>query len=199
MYSPPRQSRAVLTEHRFLKAFEELLLEKSFNKTSIQEIAERASLDKGSFLKRFGSKKGALLLMFELYCQRVYLMLADLRTELPAFPTAQDFCLAVSARYEVVLMENFSSNRAMNELYLEELQVDPQTKGIFMAGVELLGQAQTQFAYTLKGSKAGAFAATQLVLTINYNYALKAMPALPADDGKRHALIARLMVEALQI
>lgn len=57
MYSPPRQSRAVQTEQRFLQAFEELLLEKSFNRTTIQEIAERASLDKGAFLKRFGTKK----------------------------------------------------------------------------------------------------------------------------------------------
>lgn len=199
MYSPPRQSRAVQTEQRFLQVFEELLLEKSFNRTTIQEIAERASLDKGAFLKRFGTKKQALLLLFEAYCQRVYVMLADLKTELPAFSNPQDFCLEVSARYEEVLQKNLASNRAMNELYMEDLKVDPLTKGIFMAGVDLFVSAQAHFSDIRHGTKAGAFAAAQLVLTINYNYALKAMPALPEDANKRQFLIARSMVEALKI
>lgn len=199
MYTPPRQSRAQLTEQRFLQAFDALLLKKSFNNTTIQDIADHAGLDKGAFLKRFGTKKRALLLMFEAYCTEVYATLAGLKTELTSFPTALDFCRALSTRYEELLKRNFSSNRAMNEFYLEELQVDPLTKGIFMAGVALLEDAQAHFAGELKGSRVGAFAAAQLVLTINYNYALKAMPALPADDKLRQALIAHCMVEALQI
>ncbi len=199
MYTPPRQSRAQLTEQRFLKAFDELLLKKSFTTTTIQDIAEHAGLDKGAFLKRFGNKKQALLLMYGAYCTEVYATLNGMKTELPSYSTALDFCLTLSTRYEALLTQNFSSNRAMNEIYLEELQVDPLTKGIFMAGVELLEQAQAHFGDTLGGSKAGAFAAAQLALTVNYNYALKAMPALPADNAQRQALIARLMVEALRI
>lgn len=200
MYRPPRQSRAIETERKFLQALDELLTEKSFSSTSIQEIAVRAGLDKGAFLKRFGTKKKALELLFEQYCGYVFSTLAELKGQLETYNSAQDVCHAMSARLETLLSQNFSANRAMNELYLEELKVDDLTKGIFLATVDLMQAVQRRFQSELSGGgKAGAFAATQLLVTINYNYVLKAMPALPADPEVRHVMVARLLVEALRL
>ena len=200
MYKPPLQPRAKLTEKKFLVALNDLLTEKSFAATSIQDIAARAGLDKSAFLKRFGTKKRALLLLFEGYCEIVYDTLSQLKAELDSHASAQSICEAMSSRYEMLLIDNFSANRAMNELYLDELQVDERTKAIFLATVELMQYVQQHFRSELEnGTKAGAFAATQLLLTINYNYVLKAMPALPAEPQVRHRLVAKLLVEALRL
>ena len=68
MYKKPKQTRAVITEQKFLDALSSLLSEKSLNKLTIEEIAERANLHRGAFLKRFGSKRQALFVLFERYC-----------------------------------------------------------------------------------------------------------------------------------
>ena len=58
-YKKPLQSRAILTEQRFLDALHELLQEKSLGQLTVDDIAEKAQLTRGAFLKRFGTKNAA--------------------------------------------------------------------------------------------------------------------------------------------
>ena len=56
-----------------------------------------------------------------------------------------------------------------------------------------------QSAYSLNSSSdVGAYAAAQLLVSIDFHYVMKAMPALPADPEVRHQLIADLLVVAIQ-
>ena len=54
---------------------------------------------------------------------------------------------------------------------------------------------QRRFGYP--DSNPGPFAAAQLLVSINYNYVLNAMTALPKDAKTRHALVASLCLQAL--
>jgi hypothetical protein len=58
---------------------------------------------------------------------------------------------------------------------------------------------QKQFLMGTAATDAGAFAAAQLLITINYNYVLKAMPALPSEADKRHQLNGKIVAMALEI
>lgn len=65
----PKQARSTTTEKKFLEAFARLLETQSFNKTTVDQIALAAGLHRSAFLKRFGSKKGALIALWEEYCK----------------------------------------------------------------------------------------------------------------------------------
>ena len=57
---------------------------------------------------------------------------------------------------------------------------------------------QAQFLEDESYTDAGAWYATQLLVTIDYNYLLRAMPALPEDHSTRHNLVAELLEVALK-
>ena len=63
-----QQSRSKLTERKFLRAFDELLRLHGFSQTTVDDVAELSGQTRSSFLKRFGSKQGALEVLFEKYC-----------------------------------------------------------------------------------------------------------------------------------
>ena len=196
LYIAPRQARAFTTEQKFLDALDALLCEKSLGLLTVDEIAQKAQLTRSAFLKRFGSKKQALLILYQRYCRKVIASMREIANELPDCIDAMDACYRVSQRAELLQRTDFSANRAMHELFMEELTVAPLTKDIFRECVTLMQKIQTRF--LPQGSRVGTYAAAQLIFTINYNHVLKAMPGLPREGTTRHRMIATLVCESLK-
>ena len=196
-YVLPVQARAKTTEQKFLDALDELLSEKSFALLTVDEIAAQAQLTRSAFLKRFGSKKQALLVLYGRYCDKVLVSIQQLANQASDCSDLTDVCCKVSMRAESLQLADFSTNRAMHELFMEKLTAVPQTKEIFRETVKLMQQIQKRHLPEGAATDAGAYAAAQLIFTINYNHVLKAMPGLPQDHATRHRLIATLVVQAL--
>lgn len=198
MYKKPVQPRARTSEDRFLGAMDKLLKEKPLGQLTIDEIAELAHLTRGAFLRRFGSKKQALFVLWDRYCDRCIAVQERLLGNLGIYASALDACADISHEIEGLHIYGFSANRAMNEDFLEELSIHESTKKIFLAGVDLIHRVRTRFLHEGSALDGRDFAATQVIITLNYNYVLKAAPGLPAEPAKRHRLIARLVVEAMK-
>jgi AcrR family transcriptional regulator len=198
MYSTPKQQRGFLTEQRFLDALDKCLHSKSFSDTSVEEIASTAGLHRGAFLKRFGSKKGALKILYSRYCSQAHDEIRRIRDSKSEWSSALMVCKEASVGLERIQKQSFACNRAMQELFIESLTTDEQTKDIFLAAVLLLREIQEGFFPENSHSESGALAATQLMVTVNYNFLLNAMPALPREADQRHSLIAECMVLALR-
>jgi AcrR family transcriptional regulator len=198
LYTPPRQERAKTTEQKFLDALEELLYEKSLGLLTIDEISDKACLTRSAFLKRFGSKKKALLILYGRYCEKVLASISEISDTLHNYEDAIAACRCISMRAEQLQTSDFSANRAMHELYMEQLEIAPETKALFLATLKLMKKIQVAHMPKGTGTDMGAYSATQLIFTINYNYVLKAMPALPNDYETRHQLIATLVADALK-
>jgi AcrR family transcriptional regulator len=197
MYRKPQQPRAIATEQRFLDSLDVLLQNKSLAQLSIDEIAEHAHQTRGAFLKRFGSKKQSLFILWSRYCKRASTEMAQITTLLPTFQSAKAACIHMSTQLETIQRLDFSANRAMHEDFQENLRIDPQTQKIFLECVELMRCTQRQFLPGTAASDTGAFAAAQLLVTINYNHVLKAMPGLPADPVVRHEMVGEIMALVL--
>jgi AcrR family transcriptional regulator len=196
--SKPLQARAKRTERMFLRAFDELLRLQGFSKTTIDDVAHLSGLTRSSFLKRFGSKQGALEVLFKTYCDAASATMRDVVLELEHATKLHSVLVSTSQRYEALLQVHKASNRAMHEHFMKDLEVHDLTKTIFRQSVGMMIHIQHKFleagAYTDKG----AWAAAQLLVTINYNHMLGAMPALPADYSERHHLIADVLETALK-
>lgn len=200
MYKKPKQARSIATEERLLSSLSELLHSNSFNKLSIDQIAKNANLERGAFLKRFGSKKQALLILWQRFCDECIEASQDFVRNLPDNPASfQDACIEMSTTLENLQLKHFPANRAINEHFMEELQVAEPTKIAFMQSVEMMRFVQKKYLQETSTSDVGAFAAAQILQTINYNYAIKAMPALPQNPKIRHHLIGVLIANSLKL
>lgn len=200
MYKKPKQARSIATEERLLSSLSELLHSNSFNKLSIDQIAKNANLERGAFLKRFGSKKQALLILWQRFCDECIEASQDFVRNLPDNPASfQDACIEMSTTLENLQLKHFPANRAINEHFMEELQVAEPTKIAFMQSVEMMRFVQKKYLQETSTSDIGAFAAAQILQTINYNYAIKAMPALPQNPKIRHHLIGVLIANSLKL
>jgi AcrR family transcriptional regulator len=199
VYKKPLQPRARATEQRFLDALHDLLIEKSLGQLTIDDIADRAQLTRSAFLGRFGTKKQALFVLYERYCAKVFAVMDEILLGLPRHMDAVDVCIEMSKHAERLQTADFPANRAMHEIFQENLTVDVRTKELFLGAVELMRKTQKMFVKEPGASDVGAFAAAQLLLTLNYNYVLKGMPGFPRDAEVRHQLIGRLLAETLKI
>jgi hypothetical protein len=198
MYITPKQPRAIETERRFLESMDALLTSTSYSTLSIEMIAEHAHLQKGAFLNRFGSKKQALFLLFKQYCDECYRSIDEMSQSVPNTNLGLvDLCAEISATFERLLIKHFSSNRAMYECFGEDLEVHDLTKGIFKRTVAMMMGIQKHYGLIQPEVQNNAFSATQILVTINFNFVMKAMPALPIEKAKRHRLIGKLIAEAL--
>ena len=197
-YKAPLQNRALTTEQRFLDAMCELLQQSSLNLLTIDDIAAKAGLTRSAFLKRFGAKNQALLVLYGRYCDKVLIAMAEVAKDMHSFENAFEACRRVSMDAEKLQAADFAANRGMHEMFMETLQVHPLTKGLFKQCCELMKEIQRVHLTPGKGSDAGAYAAAQLIFTINYNHVLKAMPGLPRDPETRHKIIAQLTAHALE-
>lgn len=197
VYTPPQQERAKQSETRFLTALDEILKTKAYGATTLQEIAAHAGLHKGAFLKRFGTKRAALLELYERYCTVASEAIARGHAQIGQETALHDLCFGLSQTLEQIQIQHFSANRAMHEFFMEELQVAPQTKRIFKELVDLMHAIQAHYLADLPCTTSGAYAAAQLLVTLNYNHVLQAMPAFPQEPHARHSLIANLVIRAL--
>lgn len=197
MYKKPTQPRAIETQQRFLNALEECLREKSFEATSIVEIAQRAGLHRSAFLNRFGDKQQALIVLFERYCDLVFDVVETLRSNLETYKTLDALCYEMSSQLERIQMAHFGANRAMQEYFYQKLETHDLVKSIFLETVGLMKSAQHKFLDESTITDQGAFAATQLLVTINFHYVMRGMPGLPKTGEERHALISKCMCAAL--
>lgn len=197
-YRIPQQDRAIKSESAYLDAFEKLIAERGYVNTSVDAIAREVGLTKAAFLARFGSKKAALLLLFDRYCAKASASEQALASRVPSMPSADAAIYEVSTAIEKIQLENFGPNRAMQELFLEELKVDQRTQKIFLELIDLMRLVQKHHLCDIPYTDTGAFSAAQILVSVNFNYILRAMPALPRDHETRHRMIARMVVEALQ-
>lgn len=196
-YTSPQQARAKITEQKFLDALQELLKDKAFQLLTIDEVAHKAKLTRSAFLKRFGSKNQALMVLYERYCSKVSAAMTEISQSLHNCGDANEACYQISKRAEALQLGDFAANRAMHELFMQELSIAPQTKALYLQCCGLMQEIQKRFLPAGTGTPTGAFAAAQLILTINYNHVLKAMPGLPRDPETRHRMIAKLVSTSL--
>lgn len=194
-YSKPKQSRAYQTETIFLDAFAALLQKQGFHKTTISDIADAAQMTRSAFMSRFGSKRAALTVLFRRFCDDVRATLAELHQGEAEKASLHDICFEISARYEALVRQHWGANRAMHEIFLLEGKIDDQTKEIFKATTTTLSELLIQ--YGIRPTQQVVFAAVQLLVTINNNYVLMAMPGLPADHDTRQRMIAQLLTRVL--
>ncbi|WP_169336701.1 TetR/AcrR family transcriptional regulator [Woodsholea maritima] len=68
---PARQARSEETRTKLLKAFGDLLREKSFDDLTVSEIAAHAGLAVGTVYRRFENKDAFIPVIFELYGERL--------------------------------------------------------------------------------------------------------------------------------
>lgn len=197
-YKSPLQSRALVTEQRFLDAMRELLQHSSLNLLTIDDIAAKAGLTRSAFLKRFGTKEQALLVLYSRYCVKVLDAMAEVAKDMHTFENAFEACRRISTDAERLQTEDFAANRAMHELFMKKLQIHPQTQGLFKQCCELMKHIQRVHLPPGTGSNVGAYAGAQLIFTLNYNHVLKAMPGLPRDAQTRHHMVATLVKQALE-
>lgn len=160
-YKKPIQDRAKNTENQFLDALNILLVEQSFEETTVYQIAELAGATKSSFLKRFGSKDGALICLFKRYAleasglmQRVLNQRATSSTE----KSLSELLFFASAEFEALLREHFSANRAMNEYVKKNLRSHSITQSIFLECVQMMSSLQRTYCSN-SGTEMGAKAA----------------------------------------
>lgn len=191
-YRQPSQERALLTQEKLLAALDELLKEQSFEETTVEQIALRASSTKSAFLKRFGSKEESLFVLFAIYASEASAMMTEFSENLDDGLPLRTVFFDMSFRFDMLLQKHSSANRAMNEYFKRELESHDLTKKILSECVKMMMLIQRR--YLRHGySEAGAFASAQLLVSIDFHYAMRAMPALPADPVQRHSLLAEIL------
>jgi AcrR family transcriptional regulator len=193
-----KQARSLDTERKFLISLNELLANQSFTSTSIQQIADHAGLQKAAFIKRFGTKRDALLALFDVYCDAINLLIDDMKQFHEEEIDTEDLLFDLSKRFSNILKVHIASNRAMHELFLDDFQTNERTKAIFKNATDLLS-AIFKFSTINMDSTYyhKIYQTTQLLVTLNYQYGIGAMPAFPNDPNERHRLIARLLITAM--
>ena len=199
MHGPdPKQPRSKLTERKFLRAFDELLGLHGFAGTTIDDVAVLSGQTRSAFLKRFGSKQGAVEALFEKNCDDASATMRDVVLELDHATRLQPVLVSISQRYEALLQTHKASNRAMHEHFFKDLEVHGLIQSIFRGSIEMMMHIQTKFLEDGTFTKKGAWSAAQTLVTLNYNYVLEAMPGFPVDYSGRHRLIADFLEIALK-
>ena len=196
MYSEPKQDRSKATEEAFLSALDMLLVQTSFKNLSIEDIAREAGISKGAFLRRFGSKRQALYVLYDRYCEKTVVVMDRIVSELPLKEQATESLFDMSKSLERLIKEDYSCNRAMREDFQENLEVHPSTRRIFLYCVEMMHRTQKRFLGVT--NETGAYSAAQILITNTFEYVFNAMPGLPRDYEQRHKLMAEILLVALQ-
>lgn len=198
-YVPPKQMRALETQERFLNAMEQLLQTQSYSATTIDEIASLAGLGRGAFLSRFGSKRGALEVLWARYAEACiqradYLLKRGIKQQ-------SNLLMAMSRVIkdaEYMQAMHIGANRAMAEVFQETLKSHPLTIEVFLKISEVMRACQAQFLRNDMCTEDGANYAAQLVVTLSFQYNMRGMPAMPRDATRRHDLIGKMLAVAIE-
>lgn len=182
-----------------LDAFDYLLSSVGYKQARLELLADISGTTKSAFLSRFGSKKNALLILFERYCSDASQKMSEIYHKIPDFKSAQHALYEFSVILEELQTQHLGSNRGMHEIFVETHKVDERTQEIFLQLVDLMKSVQSHHLKGYPCTNIGAFSASQMLVTINYNYVLEAMPALPHEPSIRHDMIAKMLTEPLKI
>lgn len=196
-YRQPKQSRAVSSEDAFLDTLASLLTEHSFYQLTVAMITQHAGLSHGAFMGRFGSKRSAVSRLFARFCDDVDISLEQLVLSLNGDEKLISVFSKASSVYEQLVRRHLGVNRAMQELFLSEKEIDEQTKAIFKKTVATFLDVYDALAIERPDLPA-MYSAVQVMVTYNYNYVIGAMPASPADPKTRHTQIAQSMLGYLK-
>lgn len=167
-------------------------------RTTIEQVAERAQLGRAAFLRRFGSKRQAVLLLYDRYADQCVTELDSLRSVIGSFASAEAFLTNLYAATEQMQLAHFGLNLAMHQDFADELETAAGTKRVFYAFLAIMEQLQDRFLPPEAKSAEGRFAASQLIITLSLNYILRAMPGLPRETDRRHALMGQIAWLALR-
>ena len=196
-YTKPKQERSRRTEQKFLEAFTTLILKNGFAGTTLDDIAISSGQTRAAFIKRFGSKDQALLLLYSSYCDEVLQTLERFQASLDQAENIEDILRRMSQQFEALLTKHFAANRAMHEFFQVDLNVHPLTKSIFLNTVDLMEKIQSHYLDGAAANPQGPWSAAQLLVTINFNFVMKSMPAFPQEASKRHNLVVKILRTAL--
>jgi AcrR family transcriptional regulator len=198
-YRSPVQDRAIKTEHSFVEAAKKLFADRGFAATTIDDIAAEANLHRGAFLKRFGSKHTVKLIIYEEYCRDALCAMDKFVSNLPTaqFQSLEDAFSAVSQGLEQLQRQHFAANRVMYEDYASGLIVHEKTKEIFRALVKLVEATDLHLNPQVNRDKSIYFNTSQLLVTLNYENVLSAMPGLPQCPLARQKIIVTAAIQPL--
>lgn len=196
-FSPPKQDRSRLTTDAYLDALESCLNVTGMTRTTIQDVAARAGLGRAAFIQRFGSKRQAVLILYDRYAG---LCVEELEAQLKKIETCAAPELFLAEIYEAtehMHSIHFGLNMAMLQDFADELATAEGTKRVFRAFVSLMAALQARFLPPAAISVEGRYAASQLIITTSLNYVLRAMPGMPRDARRRHAMMGQIAWLAL--
>ena len=155
-YSKPIQVRAQRTTEAFLKVLSKQLLLKGYAKTTIDDVVAQCGFTRAAFIKRFGSKEAAVLVLFETYCDEASENMAKIQESLAPEPSLHSVLYTASSKFEDLLTKYLAVNRAMHEHFLQNLEVHALTKRIFFECVAMMERIQTHYLKTETYSSQGA-------------------------------------------
>jgi len=186
------QDRAIVTRNTLKTAFIEHLERKGYLDTTIAEVAEIANSSVGAFQNHFGTKKGALLTFWEVYCNQAAEELSALKGQ---FLAASDFevkeFLFYTSKVTAELQEaNIGLNQAMNVHFVKDRSIHQKTIEIMEMFVGTIFEVVSTKTNVKVSPEAARFAA-QIITTLNLNYTLGGARLLPANAEARHRGIAR--------
>lgn len=118
----PIQARSVATTRRMITAAESILANRSFDDTTVTEIARRAGVTIGAFYARFGDKDG-LLRVLEAELRTAFEALTDAQTT-PARWTGRAIAAALRQHHES-LVRTYRTHRGAARALLLKAHTEP--------------------------------------------------------------------------
>ena len=192
------QERAVGTRQSLKESFIASITECGYANTSISSVAERANSSVGAFQNHFGTKKAALELFWNEYCETALTELKHLELEYEQCDNfdAVVFLSDFSARISRVQGENLGLNQAMNLHFINDKEIHTKTIEIMEKSVETIFHVVNKNT-GFNTSPMSARIAGQILITLNLNYTLGGARLLPASPLERHKAIASAAAASL--
>ena len=131
-FTPPKQDRSRLSTDAFLDALEACLNTTGMTRTTIEQVADRAQLGRAAFLRRFGSKREAVLVLYDRYANQCVTELDRMRATVDNCAAAEDFLTSLYAATEQMELAHFGLNLAMHQDFADELETAAGTKRVFL-------------------------------------------------------------------
>ena len=126
---PCRDSPKLSAREKILNAALDLFSERGFHPTTVDEIAERAGVGKGTFYRHFTNKES-------LFNELVRLRLEDLERRAQAILDGQDDVLTMITKYVHIYFEFFDHNQHLYRLIVQEhLDVGKQVQELYVQKV----------------------------------------------------------------
>ena len=192
------QERAIETRQGLREAFITSITENGYANTSISAVAERANSSVGAFQNHFGTKKAALELFWNEYCETAITELKQIEQEY--IPCERFDILAFlsdfSARISKLQAENLGLNQAMNLHFINDKEIHVKTVEIMEKAVETIFHVVKQNP-GFNTSPMSARIAGQILITLNLNFTLGGARLLPASPLERHNAIASAAAASL--